>query len=668
MIPLRMYAVGLALMGVCLPVRARTDRHRAVEEPRLLRLQPSRAALTFEYEQESETTRRPEQATTRERTDYFEPGLQLGVDGSVYHSSLLDFNLAGEFAYQRKEYDYDGFSREGGGDSGVDRNDLQRYDVRATLLKLKPYAMNLHAARQEFNRHLDFFTREDVDSTLWSVRGGYKTTERELSYRYADTAEDITGEREYSRREKVLSLTAARRVDRGRSTELEYTMRDILHLREESTLQDGQIHELRLRDRRNLGADDRARLHSSANFSDHDTTSVPTQRFYLTERLTLQHRDDLRSTHQYRMSRRSADDTDATAHFVRSTLRHQLFKSLVSTAQAEANMSRTGGDGGDSELSQIRGGIDESYSKKIGSRSHLNLGVGYHVWQTNTDAESSEGDSSEQKVLDETVVLSKRAPTVLSRPSVSPGSIVVTDAGGTRVYEEGLDYRVVRRGAYTEIQRVIGGAIPEGGRVLVDYTSTTQASDSFWTSEAMFSLRYSLLEEWVVIQARREDLSNHGNSSSLYPTYSRTVYGVEAGPSWARSGVEVDENDSSDFPYRSVRAYENMVFGLPLASTLVLDLSNTWRDYRDEIGEEETLSLIAHVRSRLAPNLSIGLAGGYLDETRPAEQRERTTAQADAEYRYGKLEFRTGYDYNADALEREDRDEHRVWMRTKRWF
>lgn len=667
--PLRGLLLGAFLM--CgLSVRARLDHSAPVEYPKMLTLRPSRAALLFEYEKRSVENKTSTNPATRDDSWYVEPGLQLGASGSVYHSSLLDFNLTGEFARQRKEFDYEGFSRDAGGDvnSGVDTHTLQNYDVRATLLRLKPYALHLQAARQDFERHMDYFTREEVDATRWSARGGYDTPDRELTFRFADSREDITGRRDYSRDERSLKLTAARRVDKEQSTELDYSLRDILHLREQTALQDGQIHEWRFRDQRPAGMGGRAKLSSSATYTDQGTLARDTQRMYWNERLSIQHNDDLRSTHQYRLHHRTSGGADATAHFARSQVRHQLYESLTSTGEVEGNRTTSESEGVDTGLSRIRAGFDEVYTKRLRDDARLNLGLALHGSTTRSDS-SAEQDVETRQILGETLALSNRTPTALSQPGVDPASVVVTDPTGGRAYEEGIDYRVINRGGFTEIQRIVGGAIPEGGQVRVDYTSgNVDFDDNFITVESLYSMRLNLLHDWLMLHARQEELRNIGGDSNTFPTYTRRIYGAEAGPGWSKTGVEADDNDSSQFPYRSLRVYENMTFSLPLASTLVLDLSNTWRDYQETGDEEEVLSMTGHLRSQVATALSVGLAAGYLREQRVVENRDRATAQADMEYNYGKLEFRTGYDYNDDTQDLEYRTEHRLWVRMKRWF
>ena len=667
--PLRGLLVGVFLLGGFY-ARARLDHNAPVEQPKMLTLRPSRAALLFEYENRSVENKVSTSPATREDTWYVEPGLQLGASGSFYHSSLLDFNLTGEFARQHKEFEYEGFSRDAGGgiDAGVDTHSLQNFDVRATLLKLKPYAVHVQAARQDFERHQDYFTREEVDATRWSVRGGYDTPDRELIFRFADSREDITGRRDYSRDERSLRLTAARRMDRDRSTELDYSLRDILHLREQATLQDGQIHEWRFRDQRPAGMGGRAKLSSSATYTDQGTLATDTQRMYLNERLTLQHSDDLRSTHQYRLHHRTSGGASATAHFARSLVRHQLFDSLTSTGEIEGNRTQSESEGVDTGLTRIRAGFDEVYTKRLRDDARLNLGLALHGSTTRSDS-SAEQDVETRQILGETLVLSSQTPTALSQPGVDPASVVVTDLSGARAYEEGIDYRVVERGGFTEIQRIVGGAIPEGGRVRVDYTTgNVDFDDDFITVESRYAIRLNLLHEWLMLHARQEELRNFGGDSNTFPTYVRRVYGAEAGPGWSKTGVEVDDNDSSQFPYEALRVYENMTFSLPLASTLVLDLSNTWRDYRETGEEEEILAMTGHVRSQVAPSLTVGLSGGYLREQRAVENRDLTTAQADMEYRYGKLEFRTGYDYNDESQDYQYRTEHRLWVRMRRWF
>lgn len=658
------------LLACGLSARGKLDHSAPVEYPKMLTLRPSRAALLFEYESREVENKTSTNPATRDDSWYVEPGLQLGASGSFYHSSLLEFNLSGEFARQRKEFHYEGFTRDPGGqvDSGVDTHTLQNYDARATLLKLKPYALHLQGARQDFERHQDYFTREEVDSSRWSARGGYDTPDRELTFRFSDSREDVTGRRDYSRDERMLALAASRRLDKNQITELDYTLRDILHLRDQSTLQDGQIHEWRLRDQRPAGMGGRAKLSSSLTYADQGTLATDTQRMYLNERMVIQHDEDLRSTHQYRLHQRSSGGADATAHFARSQVRHQLFESLTSTGEIEGNRTTSQAEGVETGLTRIRAGFDEVYTKRLRDDARLNLGLALHGSTTRSDS-SAEQEVETRQILGETLALSNRTPTALSQPGVDPGSVVVTDAGGARVYEEGIDYRVVNRGGFTEIQRIVGGAIPEGGRVRVDYTSgNVDFDDDFISVESLYSFRLNLLHDWLMVHARQEELRNIGGDSNTFPTYTRRIYGAEAGPGWSKTGVEADDNDSSQFPYRSLRVYENMTFSLPLASTLVLDLSNTWRDYRETGEEEEVLSMTGHIRSQVAPALSIGLAGGFLREDREVEDRDRATAQADMQYNYGKLEFQTGYDYNDDTQDLEYRTEHRLWVRMRRWF
>jgi hypothetical protein len=428
------------------------------------------------------------------------------------------------------------------------------------------------------------------------------------------------------------------------------------------------VHELRLNDRRQLAGKDHIRLTSSANFSDRDTTTTPSRRMTWREVLRLQHRENLRSEYTYRLTDRSTGAADSRSHFSQGTLRHQLFESLTSIGDVQFQTTGDESRGFDSRFTRFGGGFDESYTKRIGTGSRLNLGVASHLFLN--DEESS---GNALQVIDEAVRLSDQSPSLLARPLVGQGSVVVTGRDGVIPFLRDLDYQLFPRGDFTEIRRVIGGAIPANSTVLVDYVAGGQPSEQFENTETSAYARYATFGDRLAIYGSLDDIQYYGTNSDIRQDLHRLTIGAEAGPRWSKTGIEYEDNDSSTFPYTSTRVFERLSTQLPGSSSASINISQQWRDFPESGQNEKTRSIIGNLRTHPFRFLSADFAAGSLQEDRATEDRDRITARASLKYRFGKLEVITRYDYMEDIIkqhlaEEETRTEHRLWLRMKRNF
>ena len=139
---------------------------------------------------------------------------------------------------------------------------------------------------------------------------------------------------------------------------------------------------------------------------------------------------------------------------------HQLYGSL-----------RTNGDAYASQRTFSEGAVEDELNARIywvyrkrNPLGHLNAALGLR-----TVRRSETGSQTVATVIDEPVTLTGTTPQRLAHPRVVVGTVVVTDGTGLITYAEGADYRLRQQGNFTEIERVLGGAIPDPGPVLVDY-------------------------------------------------------------------------------------------------------------------------------------------------------------------------------------------------------
>jgi hypothetical protein len=102
-----------------------------------------------------------------------------------------------------------------------------------------------------------------------------------------------------------------------------------------------------------------------------------------------------------------------------------------------------------------------------------------------TDQESS---ADTVRVFDEPLTLVGTEPVALRNEFVLPSTVVVSNAAGTQVFTEGIDYRLVIVGSVTSIQRLVDGGIFDGQTVLVDYEYQTSGTAKFDTATVGVSL------------------------------------------------------------------------------------------------------------------------------------------------------------------------------------
>jgi hypothetical protein len=191
---------------------------------------------------------------------------------------------------------------------------------------------------------------------------------------------------------------------------------------------------------------------------------------------------------------------DSETHEAGALVRHQLYESLTSVLDLHGSRIRS--DSPDTTFLATRygAGVDESYTKRLPAKGRLSLGYGVRL-----DRERRETTGAILPFVDEPHTRTDGIPAFLNPPGVDRvGS--VTDPAGIP-YSETQDYVLLPLGALTEIRRVSGGRISNGGSVLVDYTAAAPPSDAFSTLFQSARVRLDLSDEEAgVVSALVEDL------------------------------------------------------------------------------------------------------------------------------------------------------------------
>jgi hypothetical protein len=323
----------------------------------------------------------------------------------------------------------------------------------------------------------------------------------------------------------------------------------------------------------------------------------------------------------------------------RNSLRHKLFLSLTSRIFFDYGKIRQTTESVHRET-DVRGGIDIHYTKKIPTDGYINLT--YRYFRHHHDAE---GPTGILQVLDEEVTLSDGEISLLKRPYVDIGSIMLTDVTGGIVYQRDFDYLLIERNNYIEIQRIPGGQIPNNSSVYVDYLFVQPGTYEYTASQNQFGasilLFKRLLEFFYRLSIQDYPEVIQGDLLTLN-YFTQHVYGARLDVGFARAGIEFDHFDSNIIPYKMKRYFVEMNWNYK--TRLLINLNGNLRDYRmiaDDVDHLYT-NVSGRIAYRIKPNITLSLESGYLNQRGLNIDLDLLTARAEFHSVFRKLHLRMG--------------------------
>ncbi len=631
------------------------------EEPRWMRLNITEAKISVESEGEFEQTQVKSDAAAISRDlVYVVPTMGLGVRGSVYHSNLFQYDLNAEGGVGWQEYRLDVPGQ--GAKTGL--RDLQRYHAMVSLLKEKPFAVNFFADKERNTRDYDFFTRARVDSQRAGASAGYAEGPVPFRITAGQSEEHITGlANPMTYKDNTLNFTASNERRQGSHTDISYDL-DQYHRQETGYYnQEGIYHSANLRDMETFGRDDWVNLRTTMLYTRLDQTNLPSSSFSASELVTLRHSQQLETTYNYDFNQRDTGPVENQGHNGIASIRHRLYESLVSTFDVHAQSFSSQSPDTKQDTTRYGLGLNESYTKKLGDWGRLNLG-----YSIRADQEDRETLGQFIIVVGEAHTLKDGELTFLHQTGIVRSSIRVTDPSGAIVYHELLDYLILPSGEQTEIQRVAGGKIPNGAAVMVDYTALRQPSDSYQVLANYLQLRLDLFNGLLGLYGRANFVDNFGGESLILQNIADRVAGADITWRWLKAGAEYEDFDSNLSPYHAQRLFQTLRFELTESSALTFDFSQRWLKHTDNGLGQNSYDFIGRYNWRLGTRVAFNAEGGMRITRGFGYDQDLATARTDFDFHFGKLDLRTGYEFQDDNFLGELRTRHYFFVRATRKF
>lgn len=288
-------------------------------------------------------------------------------------------------------------------------------------------------------------------------------------------------------------------------------------------------------------------LRSLINFHDQQGNQTY-RRMQINENLLFQLPFNFDISGNYRFTNLEDIFQKTKQHNLLSKINHQLFSSLRSSAYYELiDIDNTFYD------EQTRqAGFNLDYKKKIGFGT---WNIGYNFRNRNDDRD---GRSSTLIVTREEKVLLDGETILLDYPYVDLASVIVRDETGTIIYDENLDYILIERDNYVEIQRLPGGQIVNGQSVYIDYLVLQPISFSYNTNNHGIKTGFDLFNRLFQVYYRYNE-QTYDNIRFIDPAILKTVYqnvyGLRITKYIFSFGAEYDLYQSNIVPYETKRYF-----------------------------------------------------------------------------------------------------------------
>jgi hypothetical protein len=393
------------------------------------------------------------------------------------------------------------------------------------------------------------------------------------------------------------------------------------------------------------------------------TISTVSQNYKI--RMNLAHNERLSSLAEYDFSGTERDELDFSAHRIRASITDTVnqqfnyrFETFFDTEDQRGFQRDTLGGSGNFSL-----------NKPIKSGS---IGVGFRTGLARTDQVAT---SDTVQVFDEPLVLVGTNPVALAQEFVVAGSVTVRNETSTQVFVENVDYRLIVVGSVTSVQRLVGGNIEDGQRVLVDYEYQTAGTAEFDTLTTSFGVNLSFLDYFSTgadFQLKDTKLRNGQlttptndfealrlNFAADFPVGDRWQFGVMASY-WDRN-EEISPSVTNSLTVEAA----TYLWG---STRLRLSGSYNAVDQENSIEDVNQIQYRLGVSSRLWARVLLTYDITYLEDDGGSLPRQQTRHRLDIQWNYRAVRFYLRATRSDESLGTTERDFTRVTAEVARFF
>lgn len=552
------------------------------------------------------TEGQPDQVDTE---SYLLGRVELSGRAFVGHQNLLD--ITGRVAIGLEENDLDS---DIAGASQTDRDLSLLYDVSALILGEGPMPTTVYSRREELQLEREFAGSIDSTNSEHGVMAQFKSDSWPTSvhiFRRETDQSDKLGNIDYGVKQDSLSVRTSPDVGESQDLSVEYTL-DMVDERQSRSFQNSYTrHDAQVIHEINFGEEQRHNLRSTGRFYDESGIS-DIRRYRLDEVLRLEHTD--RFDTRYDLGAEESTRADQWQRTLRAAgqARYRLFDSLIAIGGLGAETLDVEG-GFNSQMYYANS--DLQYTKRV-PLGRFDAAVGGRL----TRQENSEQGQPISRT-DQSLTLTDPAASLINRRNIVAGSVLVSNADGTRVYAEGLDYTILYFPSHVEIRRVVGGAIADGESLLVDYTIGPEPASTIDSTSTSFAVRYTIEEgtlqgvsPYLNYNQIDQEIDTVDASRFVLDEVKDLRYGLDYHRGNITLQAERRNHDSTIYPYDTTRLEGRYDLRMGAGGALSASVTNETTDYPTSGDQTRFTRATLRAYGRVGAGLDLNARLVYRDE------------------------------------------------------
>lgn len=502
--------------------------------------------------------------------------LELDFESAVGHENLIDLTGLVRFGWEDRLLESGTI---GGEDHGSDFIDL--FDVNARVLGTSRVPVDVYARREE--QFLDRAFSTNITSTTLEYGAvanilSEKAPTTVRVFRLENQQSDGVGGFDYELTQHSLAINSNILAGDGHRLLLSYALDDVSESQGATFRDDYVRHDLLISDTLEVGETKGQELRSYLRYYAQDGLS-DVRILRLDEQLRLVHTPNLESRYVMAAEHQTRREVDQDSARGSALVKHQLFKSLTSTAGAGGEWL-SNSSGFSSNTWFLNGSLD--YTKKTrGGRITASAGADF------TSTQNSEGGGT-VNFVDEPHVYVDPQPIVVSRPNIEQGSVVITAVGGFPTYQEGFDFTIDYFRDRIEVRVVVGRGIVDGQTVLMDYTTRASGGETVDSLSTTTTVRYTVTEgslrglsAYAMLRTLSYQVDAESPDSIVLDDGIDTTVGLE----FRRGGLMVlaerEDRATSQNPYVLMRLRATYDYAFSLRSAVGLEGTYETTDYSE---------------------------------------------------------------------------------------
>jgi len=515
---------------------------------------------------------------------------------------------------------------------------LGKLDLSTLILKEKNITLNAFLNLNQTINNRENLTSLKSNNKRWGAGLSYRNKIAPIRINYSQTLwdqEEIATRRVFKMDQKNFLSRVSKSFGKLDANEFSYA-HDI-YFRQDGDLTpiENTIDNLFLKNRVYFDTEKKYSFNSIINNYD-QKGSNEFKRFQATERFLLKFPYKFLLTADYQYYNMKQNSQKIEQNRIRTTLHHQLYESLNSSVWAEYyNINHTAYN---EENTRI--GIDFIYSKKLPLKGHLNLNYRYFRQYQNMQSQDSYVN-----VFNEEHILTDGEITILNRPYINLSSIVIKDITGTIIYLANLDYILIQRNDFVEIQRLPGGQIPNNGTVLIDYTALQPGSYQYVANNNTVSVNLRFFKRLLELYFTKsiQDYPVLTNVEHLVLNkYDQTIVGAKIDFGFVNAGAEYNDYQSNIIPYTLLRYY--LSFQKTFFKKLLCSIYGNVQNYEKTVDKipQQFIDVSGKIIYRFGAKTTLMAEGAYRKQDGDGIELDLFTGRTEFETTYRQLTFKIG--------------------------